>query len=415
MNIIKNFFAILALSALLFACSEEQIIPTSIEDTASLEEFLSSSEEFVQDEDAVLELLGTEEDAKESSLEKTNYSQSRSGLYTMTNEASGNKVVFFNIIDGGTISEVARFATGGTGNDAGLGNQGALALSRSGRLLFVVNPGSNDFSFFFVRRNGRLRLLDKVPSGGTRPVSITYRAGLVYVVNAGSDNIVGFGFNRRGKLRQLRNSNRDLSATGTAPAQISFSRNGRALIITEKATNTISSFALRRNGRPGQINTLASAGVTPFGFALGNRNTFHVSEAAGGAAGASTLSTYRVNNHGVVSLVSGPFATQGTAACWVVADNDATTLFATNTGGDDISSLSVTPAGDLSLSNGGNTTHTGDGALDAARDSRSRYLYVLAGGDDAIVSYRIGDYGALTQIDVDTGLTDRASGLVVTR
>ncbi|MEM6802025.1 MAG: hypothetical protein AAF696_11520 [Bacteroidota bacterium] len=141
----------------------------------------------------------------------------------------------------------------------------------------------------------------------------------------------------------------------------------------------------------------------------------HVSEAAGGAEGASTVSTYRISNNRILSLIDGPLPTQGSAACWVVSANQNTTLFATNTAGDDISSLSVDAAGALSLSNGGNKTDTDAGPLDAAHDSQSRYLYVLAGNDNTIVSYRIGQDGQLTQIDLDGGLTDRASGLVVTR
>ena len=413
MNSLKKLLVALTFIAFLSACTEDQISPTTFEDEVELDAFLNTDEILIQ-EDAIVQAIGMEEDTKGNDISKSNRA-SRSGLYTMSNEASGNQVIHFEIIDGGTISEVARFDTYGTGNDASLGNQGALALSRGGRLLFVVNPGSDDFSAFFVRRNGRLVFLDKVHSGGTRPVSVTYRAGLIYVVNAGSDNIVGFAFNRRGKLRQLRNSSRALSATGTAPAQISFSRNGRALIVTEKATNTISSYALRRNGRPGNINTLASAGITPFGFDLGNGRLFHVSEAAGGADGASTVTTYRINNHGIVSVVDGPLATQGTAACWVVSANNNTDLFVTNTGGADISALTADASGNLSISNGGNRIATGNGPLDAARDSQSRYLYVLAGADNTIVSYRIGQNGQLTQIDLDGGLTDRASGLVVTR
>ena len=94
-----------------------------------------------------------------------------------------------------------------------------------------------------------------------------------------------------------------------------------------------------------------------------------------------------------MSLVDRPQPTQGTAACWLVSAINNTILFATNTAGNDISSLSV----------------------DAARDSQSRYLYVLARNDNSIVSYRIGQDGQLTQIDLDGGLTDRASGMVVTR
>ena len=78
-------------------------------------------------------------------------------------------------------------------------------------------------------------------------------------------------------------------------------------------------------------------------------------------------------------------------------------------------SLAVDNLGKLSLSNGGEPTLTEAGPLDAALDNGSKYLYVLSGGNDAIVSYALETDGVLTQIDSDAGLPDRASGLVVGR
>jgi 6-phosphogluconolactonase len=64
------------------------------------------------------------------------------------------------------------------------GDQGALALSAGNRWLFVVNAGSNEVSVFRVEPSG-LILVDRQPSGGSRPVSLTVDRNLLYVLNAG--------------------------------------------------------------------------------------------------------------------------------------------------------------------------------------------------------------------------------------
>ncbi|RMA58627.1 lactonase family protein [Ulvibacter antarcticus] len=404
----KNFkIAIvgMAFSLIAFSCSNDELVPEE-QNVVSLETPIINKS-LITDENVLFEVLGL------NANQGTNNLNHVGNVYTISNGAGGNEVIVFNSFADGSIAESGRYSTGGTGTDTGLGNQGALALSASGRLLFTVNPGSNDFSCFYVQSNGDLVLLDSISSGGETPISVTTSRNLIYVLNAGGDgNISGFGFNLQGQLTAISNSTRPLSTNASGPAQIGFSGFGKALVVTEKATNTISSYNVNPDGSPGSINTFASAGVTPFGFSFGRRDVFYVSEAAGGAANASTVSAYKVDNSGNVSLVSGPFATNGSAACWVVATRNGRDLFATNTGGGDISSIKVDFGDQLSLSNNGIATPTEAGPLDAALDRRSRYLYVLSGGSDGIVSYSIGANGQLTQIDLDLGLPDRASGLV---
>ncbi len=113
-------------------------------------------------------------------------------VYTLTNQVAGNAVAVFNRAADGTLSAAGTVATGGTGTGAGLGSQGAVALSDDGRWLFAVNAGSNDVSVLRVRRSG-LSLASRTPSSGTLPISLTVRENVLYVLNAGgAGNITGF-------------------------------------------------------------------------------------------------------------------------------------------------------------------------------------------------------------------------------
>src|SRR5947209_15705137 len=105
-------------------------------------------------------------------------------VYTLMNLTSGNAVAVFARAADGTLSAAGSVATGGTGTGAGLGSQGALALSDDGRWLFAVNAGSNDVSVFDVGPVG-LALASRTASGGTLPISLTVHGHVLYVLNAG--------------------------------------------------------------------------------------------------------------------------------------------------------------------------------------------------------------------------------------
>jgi DNA-binding beta-propeller fold protein YncE len=88
--------------------------------------------------------------------------------------------------------------TGGNGSGAGLGSGHSLVVSADGDEVVAVNAGSNSISAFAVHGN-RLELIGSpVPSGGTRPTSVTINDDLVYVMNAGSNSIAGFHLGGRG-------------------------------------------------------------------------------------------------------------------------------------------------------------------------------------------------------------------------
>ena len=63
----------------------------------------------------------------------------RSAVYTESNSASGNQVLAFDRAGDGSLTAGGLFATGGSGTGAGLGSQGALALTQGGRFLYAVN------------------------------------------------------------------------------------------------------------------------------------------------------------------------------------------------------------------------------------------------------------------------------------
>lgn len=334
-------------------------------------------------------------------------------IYLIDNDANANRVMRFDRSYDGSLSNKQAWLTGGLGTGGGLGSQGAVIRYRN--YLLVVNAGSNEISVFRVFGSS-LMLTDVEPSQGIMPVSLTASRNLVYVLNAGGDgNIAGFSLNSQGGLDFIPGSAQPLSSSAAGGAQIAFDFSGRTLVVTEKATNTISVYStINPNGVAGPPTTYQSAGNTPFGFDFGRANMLFVSEAFGGAAGASTLSSYRLNPSGNLELIDGPVATLQTAACWAVVSNDGKYTYTTNTGSASVTGFSISPSGYLELlDESGVSGTTGAGPIDAGFSPASNFLYTLNAGSDSITMFAVDDDGSLTNIGEWEGLPDGAAGLAV--
>lgn len=331
-------------------------------------------------------------------------------VYAETNAAAGNEVKVFERDRHGALRATGTYATGGTGTSSGLGGQGAVVLD--GNRLFAVNAGSDSVSAFRVR-GGLLELVDIIPSGGDKPISVSVHGGVLYALNAGgAGNITGFKVARTGELSILGGSARPLSGAGVDPAQVEFSPDGRLLAVTEKATNLIDVYTVdRRTGLATAADPQPSAGQTPFGFAFDRRGRLIVSEAFGGATDASAVSSYEVRR-GQLDAVSPSVRTTETAACWIVVTGDGRYAYTTNTGSASITGYRIGRGGELELlDEDGRTGATGPMPIDMALAGRSRFLYSLNSGNGTISGFRVRFDGALVPIGATAGLPQGASGL----
>lgn len=334
-------------------------------------------------------------------------------VYTETNSASGNAVQIYETSEDGSLTLTGTVSTGGLGSGGGLGNQGALASGGEGRWLYAVNAGSNEISVLAVSEAG-LTLVDRVASGGTTPVSVTAHDNLVYVLNAGgSGNITGFRVSWDGHLRAIADSTRPLSSNAAGAAQVGFDRDGDALVVTEKATNHISTYTLA-DGRPTGPVVHVSNGMTPFGFAFDHRDTLLVSEAFGGRAGAAALSSYDLDEPGSLEVISGSVPAAQTAACWVVVARHGRYAYVTNTGSGTVTGYRVARSGALTrLGTDGVTGVTGGGPTDAAVTRNGRTVFVLSPSIGQIVEFRVNEDGSLRKVGSVTGAPATATGVVV--
>jgi len=337
-------------------------------------------------------------------------------VYVATNGADNAVLAFDRFADGRLDPSPQIFPTDGSGTAAGLGNQGGLVLNDDESLLFVVNAASDEITVFAIEDEG-LAWLGNTPSGGQRPISLTQNGPWLYVLNAGGavggvDSIAGFEIGDDGSLTAIPDSIQPLSAASTGPAQIGFSADGGVLVVSEKATNLLTTFVVEDGVASGPFPQ-ASAGTTPFGFAFGKRGQLLVSEAFGGAADASAVSSYQLGSDGLLVAIDPSVPTTETAACWLAISNDGRFAYTTNTGSSSTTGFSISFDGELELLDaGGVSGTTGAGPIDMDFSTDGRNLYTLnAGGDSLSVLRRVGGQGALAGVQTVAGLPDGANGL----
>ena len=338
-----------------------------------------------------------------------------SGLvFTSSNDASGNALLVFARDAAGHLSLWRALPTGGLGSGAGLGSQGAVTLSRNGRSLYVVNAGSHTVSTF--RLMGRdIALASVTDAGGLHPISVTEHHGLVVVLNDGGAGNVAALRDTNGTVALLPGSSRPLStAGGSAPAQVAFGSDGQVLIVTEKATNRLVSWSVTPSGTIGTPVVSTSPGQTPFGFAVTSNNRIVVSEAWGGAAGASTVSAWRFDPSTGRSprVTSAAVANGQGAACWVAATPDGRHAYVSNTGSSNVSRYAIGADGSLALAEAvAASTGSGSAPADSAISANGRALYVRNGRTFTIASYAIDGEGRLGPARFVAGLPSTAVGL----
>ena len=332
-------------------------------------------------------------------------------VYVQTNDAAENEIVAFSRAEDGTLAPIGRYSTGGRGTgEPHLPSQGSVVLSEDGRWLLVVNAGSDELSLFEIEPDG-LRLADRVSTGGRRPTSAAVSGALVYVVNNGTPSITGFNL-VDGKLSALADSTRPLSGENADPAQISFAPGGSALIVTERGTNSISSYAIDERGFADGPTTIKSSGQTPYGFGFANGSVV-VTEAFGGETGAAAASSYAVNGAGELSLVSGSVGDTRSEVCWAVITNDDRFAFVTNFGDGTVSSYEIAPDGGLTLRDpvAGSTRQGEKGVRDESLSSDGRYLYAIDADARKLFGWSVGASGELTPVGEFEGLPDTVAGL----
>jgi 6-phosphogluconolactonase len=330
------------------------------------------------------------------------------GVFTQSNEAEGNRVFGFWRADEGRLTGPVVVPTGGRGDGVPhFTSQGSVVLTSDGSRLLVANAGSNEVSVMSVASDPEVVAV--VSSCGSVPKSIAEHEGLVYVLNTGDRALAGFLLGAQG-LEPVAESRSQLGAEADA-AQVGFTPDGSALVVTDRGANAILVYPVADDGRLGEPRTTASAGPTPYGFTFAAGETLVVTEAFGAAKGMAAASSYRLNGRGA-EVVTESLGNGRSEICWAVPSNDGRYVFTTNFADGAVSRYAVTEAGELVLEDAaaGVAVDGEPGLRDEDLTSDGRFLYALDADNGRIFGWRV-DNGALTALGSWNGLPATVAGL----
>jgi 6-phosphogluconolactonase (cycloisomerase 2 family) len=328
-------------------------------------------------------------------------------VFVQTN-AAHNEVIAYARDTAGMLMHAGTFATGGAGNDeAHLPSQGSVTLTRDRRHLLVTNVASNDVSVFSL--DGAMPALTKTTPTGAAPRSVAEHDGLVFVLATGDARIDGFRL-IDGELVAIEGSSRELSTPDGA--QVGFTPDGRALLVTERGGDKLSSYAVGMDGSLGAPRTIESQGATPYGFAISSSGTLVVTEAFRAEKGAAAASSYRVDGD-AITPVTASVGNGRSEICWAVISNDGRYAFTTNFADGAVSRYAIADDGSLTLEDAlaGLTTDGQPGLRDEDLSDDGGFLYAIDADQGRIVGWSVDEHGHLSMLGAWDGVPTTVAGL----
>jgi 6-phosphogluconolactonase len=332
------------------------------------------------------------------------------GVFVQTNERDGNRIIAFGRDESGALSGPAHYETGGQGDGVPhLTSQGSVVLSGDRTRLLVTNAGSDDVSVF-AAADGQLSLVGTVASGGGAPKSVAEHEGLVYVLNTGEPSLVGVRLDARG-LQPLEGSERKLS-TDADPAQVGFSPDGAALLVTNRGTDSLVLFPVDGDGYLGKPTVVPSSGPTPYGFAFAGDRALVVTEAFGAQTGKAAASSYVVDGS-AATPVSRSVGNGRSEICWAVVTRDGRYVFTTNFADGAVSRYAIEDDGSITLDDAvaGTAVEGETGLRDEGLSGDGRFLYAIDADGGRIFGWAVGPDGALSALGSWDGLPATVAGL----
>ena len=329
-------------------------------------------------------------------------------VFVQLNGGAGNSIEAFDRGADGSLTPVGTFSTGGRGGkqvgapvDA-LASQGSLAESANHRVLIAVNAGSNTVASLAVGDDG-LHLTSVVPSRGDFPSSVTVHGSLVYVLDAGGQGTVsGYRLDDRrlvpipNAVRSLGLGNDPVPAFLQSPAQIGLSPDGKTLVVTTKAHNTIVTFPVAANGTLGDPVVTPSAGPVPFSFVFDARGRLEVQQAGDGRN-----ASYAIRPDSSLELLGVSAPSGGNALCWSVRVGHF--VYGANAASGTLTSWRLAHDGTSTVAQPV-AASVGPGVIDLAAADHGHYVYALDAITGTIDGYATDGAGGLAARAHITGL-----------
>ena len=317
-------------------------------------------------------------------------------VYVESNDPNGNAIFAFSRANDGKLTPLpgSPFPTGGTGVTPtfALGpfdSDQEVIVNPQGTMLFAVNGGSDTIAVFWINHDGSLTPVDgsPFPSGGSNPVSVGLTGQILCVVNQDQDpdhpgnelpNYTSFQVTPRGALVPVPRSTYFVDA-GASPSQAL--TDGNLLFGADFLGGILRSFQIDLFGQliASDAQTLPPAvfgdtGDPPFPLGLAvnpAKNILYV-----GFVTINEIGVYRYSNQGRLRFQR-TVPDSGHGVCWLRINDEATRLYASNTGDPSITvyDISRDPTSPVEIQKV--TIASTGGGFQIGLDSGNQFLYLV--------------------------------------
>jgi 6-phosphogluconolactonase len=331
-------------------------------------------------------------------------------VYVQTN-AAPNEVISFRRVADGSLDRISSVVTGGEGDGSPhLQSQGSVTLTRDVQHLLVTNAASDDLSVFSVDSDGSIELRERVHTGAT-PRCVAEHGGLVVVLNTREPGLASFRLDDEG-IEPVAGGEQALEASDADPAQAAFSPDGSMVVVTERGTDSIVTYAVAPDGTFGASREIASEGPTPYGFVFTSGGTLVVTEAFRAEKGAAAASSYEIVDGSLVPRTSS-VGNGRSEICWAVVTPDDRFAFTTNYADGAVSRFAIASDGSLSLEDAtaGVSVDGMPGLRDEALSGDGRFLYAIDADGGRIYGWAVDAEGSLEPVGSWGGVPATVAGI----
>lgn len=324
--------------------------------------------------------------------------------FAMTNEAADNKVIAFSRDSAGKLTKSGSFSTGGHGIGVDFDAQGGLMLSKDNKYLYGVSPGDDKITVFKVNRSCLER--QQVIYAGDQPLAITMHGDLLYVLDGSvaSTGIFGFHVGNNGMLEPIGNSTIATSTPIGVPGGLSFSPDGRSIVVANKVGSILDSYSVGHDGVATLVDSAvdSSSGMRPFSLTFRSDGTLYVVESGLGKLMNAGVSTYSLNTgSGALTIKSNSVKNHQTDGCWIVFNGNEEYVYTANFVSGSISSYKANNDGTVTLLNGAaGQSGKMSQPVDLGVSKDGKMLFNLLRGTGAIAAWNIENDGSLTTIGI---------------
>ena len=352
-------------------------------------------------------------------------------VYVESNDPKGNAILAYRRGADGSLTPLpgSPFPTGGAGvtpsfNLGPFDSDQEIVVDPAKGLLFAVNGGSDTIAVFKIREGGSLAPVagSPFPSGGSNPVSLGLAGDVLCVVNKDEDpghpgqslpNYTSFRVSPKGRLAPIPGATVD-DENGSDPSQALVAPGGRLLFGADFLGGALRSFGIDPRGQldaravlPLPAAEFADTGKPPLPLGLAAHPTRPLLYV--GFVTINRIGVYTYDRSGDLRFLR-TVPDSGSGVCWLLVNEDATRLYASNTGDPSISVFDLTedPSEPVEIQNVGLRVAPGShpGGFQFALDPSGSFLHVVTQQSspastvaaNALHVLRVGPDGKLTEV-----------------